>query len=205
VPLPANLPEKREPLVLFLNSFKAWRNPGIIVEAARIVLEKIPEARFDFVGSTSQFRNYSPSDKVEGALRDQIHQLGLDEQVRVLPFTNEPQKYFARASVFVLPADLIFCNNSLLESMAMGVVPVVADVEGSSLIVETGVSGFIVERDPEHFAEKIIELLKDPVLCREMSLAARRKIEIDFNSARTARNLYSLYQQELWSGNLMKS
>lgn len=199
VPIPPEPPMMREPLVLFLNSFKPWRNPLLVVEAASIVVREFPKAYFELVGATSLLPSYNPAPNyVEEELINHIHMLGLEEKVKVLPFTNQPFKYFKRASVFLLPADVVFCNYSLLEAMAMGVVPIVADVEGARLIVDNGISGYVVPRNPKAIAERIIKLLKNQEIRQRMAVAARKKIEQDFNSARTARNLYELYHRKLW-------
>jgi len=53
-----NVNKKR---VLFLNSFKSFRNLDLIIEAAEIIHEKYPEIEFDLVGSTLNNEGYSPS------------------------------------------------------------------------------------------------------------------------------------------------
>ena len=191
---------EREPLVIFLNSFKKWRNPGLLVEAARIVADRVPGARFELVGATSSFANYQPApDDVERQIRTRIEELGLGEIVKVLPFTNDAMSWFRRAAIFVLPADIVFCNFALLEAMAMRLVPIVADVEGADLIVEHGVSGFVVPRTPEAIAERIIEVLSDPQRAATLGANARRQVAERYNSNVTAANLYALYQRRLWT------
>jgi glycosyltransferase involved in cell wall biosynthesis len=135
---------------------------------------------------------------VEKELRARTRDLGLEQQVRILPFTDQPDQYFKRAAIFVLPADIVFCNNSLLEAMAMGVVPIVANVEGADLIVENDVSGYVVERDSVQIAEKIIALLRNDELRRKMAQAAREVIKTRFNSEHTAQALLQFYRNEVW-------
>lgn len=199
VPVPPEPLSKREPLVLFLNRFVPWRNAALIIEAAPLILQKVPEAHFELVGATSHLSDYKAvPDKAEDQLQGCIRSLSLFEQVRILPFTNRPSEYFRRASVFVLPADIVFCNNSLLEAMAMGVVPVVADVEGADFIVEDGVSGYVVERDANKIAEKIIAVLRDEELRKQMAQAARARVKSYFNSVHTGRSLLEFYKNEVW-------
>lgn len=57
----------------------------------------------------------------------------------------DPYPYFQRARFFVLAADNIFGNNSLLESMSRGVVPIVTDSVGIELIINDGINGIIAE------------------------------------------------------------
>lgn len=201
VPLPEDPGDAaRQPLVLFLNSFKKWRNVELVVRAAAQVLAVVPGARFELVGATSSFESYSPtSDSVEASVRAEIERLGVGHAVSVLPFTNDATEYFRRASVFVLPADIVFCNFALLEAMAMRVVPIVADVEGADLIVEDGVSGFVAPRDARALAARIIELLDDPARRARMGAAARARVADRYDSRQTAVNLYALYRRRMWT------
>jgi glycosyltransferase involved in cell wall biosynthesis len=198
VPIPPEPPARREPLVLFLNRPLRNRNPLLFVDAAAIVHARRPEASFEIVGATTGFKRYRASDDAEPLLRLRVRELGLEDVVQIIPFTTHTAGYLERAAVFVLPADIVFCNHSLLEAMAMGVVPIVANVEGADRIVEHGVSGFIVEKDATQLASRILELLQDDALRQRMGAAAREKIRGDFNSATTARNLLQLYQRQVW-------
>lgn len=199
VPVPEMEISKRKPIVLFLNTLKAWRNPLLIVEAANKVLKKYPEAEFKFVGGTAHLDSYNPMpNEIEFQVNETIEKYGIGDRVKVLPFTNDSSKYFHESKIFLLPADIVFCNNSLIESMAHGVVPIVADVQGSDKIVEDGVSGYIVEKDADIMAEKIMGLIEDDELADKMAKAARARIIERFNSKSTAKNLMGLYIEELW-------
>lgn len=177
---------RSDPEVLFLNTFKPWRNIEMLIQAAKIVLEKHPGTTFSLVGLTGR------SD--EQALKELVERLQVNDSVRLLPFTKEPQAYFEKASIYVLPADVVFCNNSLLEAMERGVPPVVADVPGAELIVEHEVSGLRVERDPQELARAILRLLEDEPFRLELGRGARKKIEQDFNEASRSASLVSIYR-----------
>lgn len=64
-----------------------------------------------------------------------------------------------RSKIFVFPAEIVFCNYALLESMSYGCVPVVADGEGADMIVDRNVNGMICSRDIELFKESILQCL----------------------------------------------
>jgi glycosyltransferase involved in cell wall biosynthesis len=186
--------------VLFLNTLKPWRNPHLIVEAAAIVAAAVPDARFRVVGSTAHLESYSPAPKsLEERFIASIHEAGLEDRFGVFPFTDETTPHWSASAIFLLPADIVFCNFALLEAMREGLVPIVADVEGSDLIVEDGVSGFIVPRDAAAIAEKIRLLLADPDLRARMSQSARERVRRDYDTAERAIELVRLYETRLWS------
>lgn len=165
-----------EATVLFLNSFKPWRRLEILIEAAPLVLEQVPSAQFLLVGHTLGTAYMESTHGYTEGLMARVRELGLEEAVRFEPFTEDPEAYYRQAAVFALPADLIFCNFSLLEAMARCVPAVVSRTDGSELIIDDGEDGFIREQDPEAFAAALIELLTDEPRRERMGRAARSKI-----------------------------
>tara|TARA_B100000963_G_C22555188_1_gene638711 strand:+ start:236 stop:1339 length:1104 start_codon:yes stop_codon:yes gene_type:complete len=181
--------------VLFLNSFKRFRNVELIIEAAEILNNKLPDIKFKIVGSTFDNEGYSPSKKdYEIFLRDLVHQKKLDSVVTFYPFSSDRFKYFEDAFVFVLPADIVFCNYSLLEAMSQKIPAIVADTEGSDLIVDNKKSGFIVEKIPAKIAEAIETLFSKKSLIKDMGNKSREKIIKDYNVVLRAKALCKLYK-----------
>ena len=70
--------------------------------------------------------------------------LNQSEYLEVLCY-QDPKDYYLKSKFFVLPSDVVFLNNALLEAMSYGLVPLISDVQGSRLIVDDGINGFIFE------------------------------------------------------------
>lgn len=110
-------------------------------------------------------------------------------------FVSNPKDYFRTSRFFVMPAEFVFANNALLEAMSSGVIPLISDQQGSELIVENGISGFIF---PHTFAgleeamEKAINLNEHALI--EMSKAAREKIISDFSEEKYFNGIKEMYQ-----------
>jgi len=93
-----------------------------------------------------------------------------------------PESFYKGSKFFLLPSDIVFVNNALLEAMSYGVVPLISNVSGADEIVEDGVDGFIFEHTKEGF-EKAIEkamLLSDDEV-KKMSMAAIKKVKKNFS------------------------
>lgn len=71
-------------------------------------------------------------------------------KAEILPFTD-PRAHYRASRFFCLPSSIVFGNNSLLEAMAAGVVPVVTQAPGVELIVEDGVNGIVSAFDEESY------------------------------------------------------
>jgi glycosyltransferase involved in cell wall biosynthesis len=90
---------------------------------------------------------------------------------------------FREADVLVMPSDYEGLPQALLESMNMGVVPVVSRIPGSTdYIIRDGEEGFLCERGkPESFAQKISELEQNRILLFRMSEAAIERVKSHFS------------------------
>jgi len=160
--------------VLFLNSPKAFRHIEILAEAIPAVVSEVPEARFWFVGArTAREREH---------ILGQMRRTGAQDWVEVKYYDAETRSYYEDASVFVLPAELVFANNSLLEAMERGVPPIVAEVDPDvGRIVEHGVNGLVLPLDPRVWADGIVDLLTDEVYRQRLGAKARDTVVSNFN------------------------
>ena len=98
--------------------------------------------------------------------------------------TSDVKHEYLNSSVFVLPSRFEGLGLVLIEAMACGVPIVSFDCEnGPRSIITDGVDGFLISPfDVDAFAEKVILLMKDENLRREMGENARRsaaKYDID--------------------------
>jgi len=177
--------------VLFLNSFKVWRHPELIVQAIPQVVAIVPEAEFLFVGARSESE--------ERIVRTEVDRLGVHQRVKIIAFDTNSRPYIEQASIFVLPADLIFCNRSLLEAMERGTPPIIADVDKDGhRIVERGESGLVVSQTPEAFATAIVKLLTNEALRRKLGHGAHKRVVDHFNMRDRVRQLITAYRDKVW-------
>lgn len=179
--------QRRENEVLFLNFFKEWRNLDLVIRAAPLVRERVPDVRFRLVGGTDRLEStgafYAGLNEYERGLRELISRVGAEGYVEVLPFTSEVRPYYDAAKVYLLPADLVFCNYALLEAMERGVPAIVsADRDPDARrIVRDGVNGRVVALDEHALAGAIVEMLGDEERRMEMGRQARRTVVESFN------------------------
>lgn len=111
-------------------------------------------------------------------------------------YTNSPVDFYKRSKFFVLPADVVFANNSLLEAMSYGVVPLVSEQQGSSMIVDNGINGFIFKHTFENFEAAILKAKHlSSEQYKKMSLAAIEKIQKEFSEEKFQEAIKMLYDR----------
>ena len=87
---------------------------------------------------------------------------------------NELARAYAGSDVFLFPSDTETFGNVILEAMACGVPPVVADAAGSKSLVEFGENGYLAEAaNVESFSAYVKKLLQDDSCRTEMGKKAR--------------------------------
>lgn len=161
--------------ILFLNGFKKWRNIDIIIRSVKYVIAEIPEAKFSIVGA----RNEKEYALIQRMIDDEM----VEKHVDLYYWTNNANKFYEESSLFVLPADLVYCNFSLLEAMERGLPAIVANVEDAEKIIDHGINGYLCEQNEEQLAHYIIKLLRNEKLRQQMGENARNKIINDFNDS----------------------
>lgn len=90
--------------------------------------------------------------------------------------------YLAAADVFLLPSQTEGISVATFEAMAMGLIPISADVGGQGELI-TPTCGFLIPHGPDEvgqYADALACVMNDPELRHRMSLGARQRIEEGF-------------------------
>jgi glycosyltransferase involved in cell wall biosynthesis len=118
----------------------------------------------------------------DGPLRSEVNRLivrnKLTESVQLLGFCDNPFPILKAATIVISTSDYEGLPNVLLEAQALGV-PVVATNcgFGPSEIIEHEVTGLLTETgQPTAIADAAEQILCNPALRREMSIAATERI-----------------------------
>jgi len=139
-----------------------------------------PDVTFYVVG------NYPPP---------KLKRLESNRDIVVTGHVPETRPYFAQSAVFVSPlrgGSGIQVKN--LEAMAMGVPVVTTSVGAAGIEAKVG-HDLIVADEPKEFADKVIQLLDDQELRREIGQNGRRLVEEKYNWPDVVRRLDKIYEQ----------
>jgi glycosyltransferase involved in cell wall biosynthesis len=113
------------------------------------------------------------------------YELGVQDHVRFLPFTENVAEFMAAIDVFVMPSYSETFGLVLIEAMAMGKPVVATSAGGVPEIVEDGRDGLLIPpRDEKALAEAIVLLLRDSTLRKTLSEHARYDALTRFDTTR---------------------
>jgi glycosyltransferase involved in cell wall biosynthesis len=160
-----------------------------IIAAARSIIERIPEARFFFVGNGILTEYY----------RRVIHRLGLDGYF-IFAGLVQPEAIPAMISAM----DIVV-HTSLREGLArvlpqalLAGKPVVSyDIDGAREVVLNGKTGFLIPpQSVSELSEAVIRLAENPRLCNEMGKTGRQLFSQQFDHHYMTQQIRKIYLKE---------
>lgn len=167
--------------LLFLNTPRRMRHVLFLVDVIAKLLERNPGMKVTIAGFGVLDEKYNSIElDYQREVLHKIEALGLKDKIELKGFVRNAPELMSASKVFILPADVIYCNYALLEAMSCGCVPVVADGEGARLVVEDGVGGFIRPLSVSAFVDAVESALQ-PEMWERCSGNARRKIDEEYS------------------------
>jgi len=141
-----------------------------------------------------------------GRLRDYLEQLAqklkIRDKVTFFGWATHEQvaRILAQSHIFLLPSitaengDEEGIANALKEAMAMGLIVVSTYHAGTPELITDGLSGFMVpEKNSNALADKIMHIIEHPEIWKSIGLAARKKIENEFEIKQSIKELETIF------------
>jgi glycosyltransferase involved in cell wall biosynthesis len=157
----------RAPVVGNVAALVPHKGQRYLIDAARIVVREIPDARFVILG--------------EGELRDhlekQVHEYHLEKHVLLPGFRTDVLGCIKGFDVFAMSSVTEGLGTSLLDAMACRRAIVATSAGGIPELVEDGVNGLVVPpRDAPALARAIVRALEDNALRQRMADAGFARV-----------------------------
>jgi N-acetyl-alpha-D-glucosaminyl L-malate synthase BshA len=109
--------------------------------------------------------------------------MGVEHDVLFLGTQDHVHRLLPLMDVLLLPSRTESFGLAALEAMACGAIPVATRVGGVPEVITDGVDGFLAEvGDVQTMAQRILRLLREPKLRKEMAESARFTAETRFCS-----------------------
>lgn len=138
--------------IAFIGRIDPQKQPDQLINAFKLVKEKMPEARLRIVGNGSLMQK----------TMQQVYDMGLEGDVIFDGIRKDMENVYADADVVILSSQYEGMPNALIEAIGCGIPVVSYDCPiGPAEIIEDGVNGFLCRQDDiEDLAEKTCIALK---------------------------------------------
>lgn len=178
--LPADVP-----LIGTVARLEPEKNLQTLVQAARIVCERLPEAHVAVIGDGSE----------RAPLQALAASLGIGEKVHFPGKVASSDLALPAFDLFVLCSRFEGMPNALLEAGAWGLPLIATPVGGTVEIVLEEETGFLTPLgDPQTLAEHICALLEHPDRAALMGRAAREHVAKHFSSSAMVQRYEAVYR-----------
>ncbi|MCL2743999.1 MAG: glycosyltransferase family 4 protein [Planctomycetaceae bacterium] len=168
---------------------KPVKGTDVLIDAAKIVLEKFPDAQFEIAGGNSE--SHKPYNK-------QIADCGIAEHFHLLGSLADIPKFLQTLDIAVLPSRAEGLSNGLLEYMAAGRPSIATDVGGNGELIEHERNGLLVpSENPQALADAIINLIENPQRAAKFAAEARNDVTDKYNAAKVANQFCDLCETVL--------
>jgi glycosyltransferase involved in cell wall biosynthesis len=189
----------------FIYPSKGFRD---FIEATRLVREFGTEATYMIVGGpvrdTAFFRTpLGRALAIAGLVSDHqreaedlVTELGLEDCVRFVPFTQDTARMFQASDIVVAPSRGPELGRPVLEAFACGRAVIASgSVTGGGIVIpdETGV--LVPRRSPDVLAVALEQLIRSPEERKRIGQNARRYAEQHLSAEHTARQVMDIYDR----------
>jgi trehalose synthase len=180
------------PLITQVSRFDPWKDPIGVIDAYRIVDEKMPGVQLALVGSMA-------TDDPEGwEFFHQTFQYAADDpDIKILNNLNnvgaiEVNAFQSQSDVVIQKSIREGFGLTVTEALWKGRPTVAGRVGGIPLQIEEGESGFLVST-PDETAARVLEILADPELGRRLGKAGKEHARRRFLTPRLLRDWLRLF------------
>ena len=168
--------------ILYFGSIIRKKGVLELAEIFNLIIAKKPEARLLFAGK--DVKDHSTGRSTKQLILEQLSPAAIKNTtwLGVLPY-EKVLAQIAAANVVVLPSFAEALPMTWLEAMAMEKALVTSELGWAKEVMIDGVTGFTEDpKDHQEYAEKVLQLLNDPILAGKMGKAAREQIVAKFST-----------------------
>jgi len=184
------------PMIAQISRFDPWKDPLGVIDAYRLVKEKMPAVQLALVGSMA-------SDDPEGwdYFNSTIAHADGDPDIHILNnFNNvgaiEVNAFQAQADVVIQKSTREGFGLTVTEAIWKGRPFIGGNVGGIPLQIENGISGYLVD-SVEGCAARTLDILKDPALGKALGRRGKEHVRKHFLTPRYLRDYLQIFSELL--------
>lgn len=175
--------DKDDYLIGIIAGLRPVKNHACLIKAMKIVVQVIPNTKLLIIGDGPE------KDKIIL----QVYKSGLKNDVIFLGQRKDTIEIYNSLDVNVLCSFSECFSMTLLEAMSCQVPCIATDVGGNKELIDDGEDGFLIDIDHKILAEKIIDLLRDDALRKNIGIKAREKIINEFDVKKMVKEYDEIY------------
>jgi glycosyltransferase involved in cell wall biosynthesis len=186
--------------ILYFGSIIRKKGVLELADIFNLIVAKNPEARLLFAGK--DVIDHTTDSSTKQLILEQLSPAAIKNTtwLGVLPY-EKVLAQIATANVVVLPSFAEALPMTWLEAMAMEKALVTSDIGWAKEVMIDGVTGFTVDpKDHQLYAVRILQLMMDPSLAKQMGKAAREQVVAKFSAEVVVERNIGYFEKVVSSG-----
>ena len=193
-PDPVERERARDPFIVgIVGRIEPFKKQKTFVEIAHHVGQQCQNVRFHIIGAaldTPEHRAYSKE------VRQLVSEYKLEEVIYFTGHRNDMPRAMKELDLLVT----LSAGSVIAEARASGKPVLGTPIGSTSEMIVDGVTGYVIPSDSiEVISDKIIQLIREPARCDQMSHAARKHAEKTFSIQRHVQRIQNIYEKLLKS------
>jgi glycosyltransferase involved in cell wall biosynthesis len=175
------IPDDAEIVTYLARNFEPYRGSSTAIRAAKKVVDERPNAHAIIWGGDEV--SYGKENQGKKSYREElIDELGIHDHERIHFFGRQPYakmiEMLQRADVHIYLTVPFVLSWSMIEAMAAGCAIVGSSTQPVQEVIKNGYNGLLADFfSPDDIAEKVCQLLDDPIKRQEIKINARKTVE----------------------------
>jgi len=187
--------EKKFRLILYCGNKNYEKGAISILKSIPLILEKIKNVYFVFIGPSSKAYNRELS-KILKFKRARIINFTPDNLTGY--YDKKKIAAFKEADLYLMPSRTDAFGIAFLEAWAAGIPVIGARIGATPEVIRENIDGLLVEFDnPLDIAQKVIKLIKNKRLKKKLGLAGQHKVSQSYTWDIIAKKTHNTYQNLL--------
>lgn len=170
--------------IVYVGRLTEQKDPMRLIDVLVKVTELSPKSRIAIVGKGD----------LEENVRKKVEKKNLENNIVFKGFMNNPLKLLECSKVMIMTSKYEGLPMTVLEAMALGVPLVSTPVDGLKDIIENGVNGYL-ENDNDILARRLYEIISDPELRNQLSIASQKKFDKINNLKEYKKKIKTVYEE----------
>jgi len=166
-----------------------YKGLDLVIKTAKLLVKEQIEFEWRIIGVTQDSKSALNLKKVFNSEYSLLHikLMGIKNTDEIIDLLSETTLYIHTSSIDNSP-------NSLCEAQILGVPVIATNVGGVSSLIEDGKDGFLVPaNDPYFLASRIVQIGKNKVLLKNISVQARAKAQKRHSKEKILNQLINTY------------
>jgi len=148
--------------ILFVGTFRRLKGPDRVLKIVYNLLGYFPNIKSCFLGNGYLYNT----------IKEEVKSLHMENNVSIIGYVNNPEQYYQRSKVLIMPSRSEGLSMAMLEAMSCGCVPVVSNVGNMTDAAWHNINAMVVEdyMDIDTFTKYAKELLVDKTKWESLSI-----------------------------------